>query len=59
MKLFSLMHTLISPTLAGIGVIAVLVMGMDGWKPIVIAAVIGALISFPIAWVAAQKIRDL
>lgn len=59
MRLFFLLFTMASTTLAGIGIVAVLAAGMDGWEPIVIAAAVGGVIALPVAWVAAQKIRDL
>lgn len=59
MRLFFLMFTIIGTSLAGVGVIAVLTMGMAGWQPIVIGAVVGALLGLPAAWIVARKIRHL
>ena len=59
MRLFFLIFTLAATTLAGIGIIAVLAAGFDGWEPIVIAAALGAAVALPAAWIATQKIRAL
>lgn len=59
MRLFFLIFTLASTALAGIGVIAVLAIGLDGWEPIVIAAAIGAALGLPASWLATNKIRAL
>ena len=59
MRLFFLIFTLGSTALAGIGITAVLAAGLDGWEPIVIAAVIGAVAALPASWLAANKIRNL
>ncbi|MBO6602510.1 MAG: CTP synthetase [Roseicyclus sp.] len=59
MRLFLLMFTLAATVLAGVGVTAVLAAGMDGWQPIVVAAVAGGLVALPAAWMAAKKIRTL
>ncbi|QBY00967.1 CTP synthetase [Rhodophyticola sp. CCM32] len=59
MRLFFLIFTLASTALAGVGVIAVLAAGLDGWRPIVIGAALGALIAIPVAWLAGRKIRTL
>jgi hypothetical protein len=59
MRLYFLIYTLVSTALAGVGIIAVLAAGLDGWEPIVIAAAIGAVAALPAAWVATEKIRAL
>ncbi len=59
MRLYFLIFTLAATTLAGIGIIAVLAAGFDGWEPIVIAAALGAAVALPAAWIATQKIRAL
>jgi hypothetical protein len=59
MRLFFLIFTLAATALAGIGVTAVLAVGMDGWEPIVISAAIGAVAAIPAGWVATSKIRAL
>jgi hypothetical protein len=59
MRLYFLIYTLVSTALAGVGIIAVLAAGLDGWEPIVIAAAIGAVVALPATWVATEKIRAL
>lgn len=56
-RLFLLLLSISVATLAGIGVIAALVMGQYHWKPIVIAAAIGAALAFPISWGVARRIQ--
>lgn len=48
-RLAFIIHFFVSTTLAGSLVIAVLVMGLDTWKPIVAAAVLGYLAGFPVS----------
>lgn len=55
LRLASILYTLISTTLAGTGVIAVLVAGYDTLVPILIAAGIGAVIALPISWAVARS----
>lgn len=57
-RLFSLIYTLAGSALAGAAVIAVLTMNMFDVKSIVLAAVAGALIGIPVAWVVAKRISD-
>lgn len=59
MRLFFLIFTLAATALAGIGVTAVLAVGMDGWEPIVASAALGAVVGVPVAWIATKKIRAL
>ena len=57
-RLFFLMCALICPSLAGVGVIAVLSAGMVTLTPILIAAAAGALVGFPVAWIVTQQLLD-
>lgn len=58
LRLASILYSLIGSSLAGIGVIAVLVAGFISVKAIVIAAAVGAVLGAPVAWfVAAQLYR--
>lgn len=58
-RLMWILHAMISTTLMGIGVTAVLAANMPGWKPIVIAAAIGFVVSLPASWYIANKIQHL
>lgn len=53
------LHFVIGATLAGVAVVAALVSGQDTLRPILIAAGLGYLISFPIAWLVTKKIYNL
>jgi len=57
-RLFFLMCALICPSLAGVGVIAVLSAGMVTLTPILIAAAAGALVGFPVAWIVTRQLLD-
>jgi hypothetical protein len=54
--LFFVIYTLASVTLAGSAVIAALTMGLIGAKPIILAAVIGAILALPVAWVVSKRL---
>lgn len=46
-------------TLAGIAVTIVLVLGMFDYKAILLAAAAGALLSVPITWYVAGRLKEL
>lgn len=52
-----LIFVMASTALAGIGIVAVLAAGFDGWQPIVIAAAVGAAIAIPATVIATRQIR--
>lgn len=58
-RLMWVLHAVVSTTLMGIGVTAVLAANMQGWKPIVIAAAIGFVVALPVSWLVARKIEAL
>ena len=55
-RLFGIIYAMGGTTLAGSAVVAALVTGNDTLKPILIAAVLGALVALPLCWVVAKKI---
>lgn len=57
-RLFLLMYSLIGPSLAGVGIIAVLTARLDTLQPILIAAAAGAVLGLPVAWIIARKLSD-
>lgn len=57
-RLALMLFAMISTTLAGIGVIAVLTVGYDTWVPIITAAAIGFLLAIPASAYVAKKIQD-
>lgn len=59
LPLFLIVHIFVGTTLAGSAVVAVLVVGLDTWQPLVLAAILGFLASFPISWIVARKLREL
>ncbi|MDI3336223.1 CTP synthetase [Defluviimonas aestuarii] len=58
-RLFSVIYTLASVTLAGSAIVAALTLGMFGARPIVVAAVIGAVAAMPVAWTVTKKLSAI
>lgn len=56
LRLTLILHAFVGSTLAGIGVIAVLVAGMDTVPMILGSAVLGFLLGFPASYVVAKRI---
>ncbi|WP_425100107.1 CTP synthetase [Tropicibacter sp. S64] len=56
LRLAGLLYSLISTTLAGTFIIAVLVMGYGTLMPILWAAVAGFAVSLPAAWLVAKAL---
>lgn len=57
-RLASMLYSIIATTLAGTGVIAVLVAGYDTVIPILVSAGIGAVIALPISYMVAKAITE-
>ncbi|MDO5605647.1 MAG: hypothetical protein Q4G25_10865 [Paracoccus sp. (in: a-proteobacteria)] len=57
-RLFLLLLSISMATLAGIGVVIVLAMGLYGTWPIVLAAAAGALLALPVSWLVARRISE-
>ncbi|WP_108484545.1 CTP synthetase [Oceaniglobus ichthyenteri] len=57
-RLAANLYAIVGTSLAGIAVIAVLSMGMDGWVPIVAGAAGGFIVAIPASWYIAKKIKD-
>lgn len=49
-RLFMLLYALIGPSLAGVGVIIVLTLGLVTLKPILAAAALGTALGVPVSW---------
>jgi len=58
-RLMWVLHAMVSTTLMGIGVTAVLAANLPGWQPIAIAAGIGFVVALPVSWLVARKIETL
>lgn len=58
-RLMWVLHAMVSTTLMGIGVTAVLAANLPGWQPIAIAAAIGFVVALPVSWLVARKIETL
>lgn len=55
-RLMGVLFAIISTSLTGTAVIAVLVMGMDTLVPILAAAAVGFLMSIPITWMITKAV---
>ncbi|WP_295046137.1 CTP synthetase [uncultured Paracoccus sp.] len=51
-----LLLSIVMTSLTGIGVVAVLAKGFYNWKPILIAAAIGAALAVPATWLVARQV---
>jgi hypothetical protein len=56
LRLAGILYSLISTTLAGTAIIAVLVAGYGTLMPILVAAAAGAIVSLPVAWYVARQL---
>lgn len=59
LRLTLLMYTILSGSLAGTAIIAVLSAGYDTKMPIIYAAAAGFILALPISWVIAKKLSNL
>lgn len=57
-RLASLLYSLISTSLAGMLIIAVLVAGYGTLMPILIAAAVGFVLAAPVSWLVARQIYN-
>lgn len=55
-RLFSIIYSLASATLAGTGVVIALVAGFVDLRAILVAAVLGAAAALPAAWLVARRL---
>ncbi|QAX29319.1 hypothetical protein [Leisingera sp. NJS204] len=56
LRLASVLYSLIGSSLAGVGVIAVLVAGLVSTQAILASAAIGAIAGLPVAWLVAKQL---
>ncbi|MBS0124606.1 CTP synthetase [Thetidibacter halocola] len=56
LRLAGILYSLISTTLAGTAIIAVLVAGYGTLTPILVAAAAGFIVSLPVAWYVARQL---
>lgn len=56
-RLFMFILMIAAPTLAGVGVIAMLALGYYDWRAMLSAAVIGGIGGFPVAWLITRRIE--
>ncbi|NRB17563.1 MAG: hypothetical protein HRU33_08345 [Rhodobacteraceae bacterium] len=56
LRLASMLYSLIATSLAGVGIIAVLVAGFGSVPAILTAAVVGAVAAVPVSWLVARQI---
>ncbi len=58
LRLASILFSMVATTLAGIAIMAVLVMGYDTLQPILIAAAIGFCLAIPVTWIVTKMIEN-
>lgn len=58
-RLFMLLLSIVMTTLAGVGVIVVLAMGLYDWKSIIASAAAGAILALPVTWLLARKLQQI
>ena len=58
-KLFGYIYILAGTVLAGVLVTAALTIGRDGATEITLAAVAGAILALPVAWIVSNKLSAL
>lgn len=56
--LLLILHLFIGATLAGVGIVVVLVAGLTGTWPLIGAIAAGMIIAFPIAWLVAKAMTQ-
>lgn len=55
-RLFFLLFSIVSTTLMGVAIVAVLTAGLDTLQPIVAAAAAGFLAALPVSWLIARQV---
>lgn len=59
LRLSFIVHLFVGATLTGMAIVVALTMGWDTLQPLLIAAVLGYLVSLPASWLVAKKISTL
>ena len=59
LRLAFIVHLFLGTTIVGSAMVFALTMGMDTLKPLLIAALVGWLVSLPVSWIVAKKINEL
>lgn len=57
-RLFTLLFSLAFTTLAGVGIVVVLVLGRYDAMSIVGAVLVGGVVALPVAWLVAKRMLD-
>lgn len=55
--LMLVIHIFLGSTLAGVGVVAALTLGLDTLTPILVAAGVGFAVAFPASWAIARRLK--
>lgn len=58
-RLAMILFSMVATSLAGIGIVIALTMGMDTLRPILVAAAIGFILAIPATYVISRKIASL
>ena len=57
-RLARMIYSVLAVTLAGVGVVIMLVLGFGNLVPLLSGAVVGAIVAAPLSWLIAQAIYD-
>jgi hypothetical protein len=59
LRLTSILYSIIGTTLAGIGIVIAVSMGLYDVQSIVVSAAIGAIAALPASWLVAKRLQDI
>lgn len=57
-RLMMLLYSIVGTTLAGIGIVVAVSLNMYDTQSIIVSAVIGAILGFPVSWYVAKKLQE-
>lgn len=57
-RLFTLLLSIVFTTLAGIGIVVMLVLGRYDAISIIVGALVGGLVSLPVSWLIAKRLQE-
>ncbi|UYV36665.1 CTP synthetase [Rhodobacteraceae bacterium D3-12] len=59
LRLAFIVHLFVGSTLTGVAMVVALTMGWDTLQPLLVAALLGYLVSIPASWLVAKQISNL
>ncbi|MEZ5751357.1 MAG: hypothetical protein R3D60_05095 [Paracoccaceae bacterium] len=58
LRLMMLLYSIVGTTLAGIGVVVAVTMGLYTMTPIIVSAAAGAILALPLTWYVAKQLQN-